>query len=89
MTLLFQPKQVHESVWPWYNFVFSPEQTAKDLIQTLNCGVDQTTFTTELTQLVTPILTNVHKGLYIDEICSCLGKGEFYAVLLPLHVSYC
>ncbi len=72
---MFQERLVHASVWPWYNFAFSPARTAGSLLETLECGENKTGFVTEMIAEMKLLSDCVVNGDCTDEVVRSLGKG--------------
>ena len=72
----FQSKQVHTSVWPWYDFAFSPERTVSNVVNTLDYDSSNSSLFSELVAEMNKLTEDMIAGVHIDEVAANLGRGK-------------
>ena len=72
----FQSKQVHKSVWPWYEFAFSPERTVSNMIKTIDYDSSNSSLISELVAEMNRLTEGMTAGVHVDEVADSLGRGK-------------
>ena len=71
----FQSKQVHKSVWPWYEFAFSPEITVSNMVNTIDYDSSNSSLVSELVAEMNTLIEGMIAGIHVDEVADSLGRG--------------
>ena len=72
----FQSKQVHKSVWPWYEFAFSPERTVSNMVNTIDYDSSNNSLVSELVAEMNRLTKGMIAGVHVDEVVDSLGRGK-------------
>lgn len=78
-------KVIHPTLWPWYNFAFTPEKTAVRVVENVENGLDSAVFINKVVQEITSITQQVFTGKHVDIVSEALGKGNKFNT----KVMYC
>ena len=63
-------------MWPWYEFAFSPERTASNMIKTIDHDSSNNSLISELVAEMSRLTEGMTAGVHVDEVADSLGRGK-------------